>query len=1196
MKREMTQLQGLRAGNRAECSGTILSARLRGLARQLLSVASSFGISSIALLLVPGLEVHAQSDRDFFETRVRPLLSTNCVECHDQETDKGGLIVSTREALLKGGYSGPAIVPGAPDDSLLLQAMRHDDPDLQMPWGEPKLSAREIEGIAKWIKDGAYWPEDAPEIVFDSGAELQGLSPSAELFVHDVRPVLEQTCFACHADDERSGLRLDSRERMLAGGKRGPAILPGNPEQSLLIAALRHEQDDLHMPQGQPKLDESKIEAFAEWIRTGAEWAEGSGPINLASRGVSDEERAFWSFQALVEPPLPEASSTEWGATDLDRFVARMHEREGVQPVERASKRVLIRRATFDLTGLPPTPEEVTAFIDDDSPGAFAGVIERLLASKHYGERWARHWLDVTRYGEDDTRGLAEDKSGREIYKMAYVHRDWVVQAFNDDMPYDTFVKAQLVADQMPIEVRKELLPGLGFLGQGPWYFDLANPAVARADERHDRVDVTSRAFLGLTVGCARCHDHKYDPIGTNDYYSLAGIFNNTNYNEYPIASEAVAARFIVEKKFIKQLEDDLKTFLETEGKQLAQIRTSQASRYMLAAWRVAGKQQLPSEKAALTARLDLETLERWVEFLDDEPKHYPFLKAWQLLLADEKATEERAKELAAAFQRLLQDVLTEQEKLEERNRRIIAKGMPLDEVKSTPMPNGFESFFDLHQLELETMERSRQNLFIDVYKDDLDNEIDTFFPKPALLVFSEWDLERQLSHAASDHVAAMRAEIKERKAALPDIPVVMGVKDKDAEDIGNIPLHIRGSPENLGSEVTRAFIEVLSDEQSAPYSGGSGRMQLARDIVAHPITARVIVNRVWSWHMGSGIVQTPSNFGFAGAPPTHPELLEFLTARFVANGMRIKALHREIMLSAVYQLAVGDDETNQVLDPDSRFLWRFQRRRMQAEEIRDALLSVSGELDLEIGGPSLDLADEDNERRTIYGMVSRFLPDEFLRSFDFPSPSLSAEQRFSTNTPLQALYFMNSPFVQNRAEAFVRRLAKETSPTLDPQGTAKNENKDQLAKRIKGAAGSKQEESKPEPPEIFDDRAMIQRAYALLHTREASHDELALGLALLAEQRKSWRASAAKQSAAAALSISSEALAASHNTATWKLETPAQGNAKGAGASVPQDSELDAAKKTANTADLAKRQASMNAWVQYARALLSTVEFRFID
>ena len=404
-------------------------------------------------------------------------------------------------------------------------------------------------------------------------ASVAAQSPT-DFFEARVRPVLADNCYACHARQQSGGLRVDSREALLEGGDSGPAIVPGDPDGSLLVRAVRHEMEGREMPRYADPLAARDVEGLVEWIRTGAPWPEGAPAAATASadlaaaiprREVTAAERAFWSFRPLAAPAVPEPARADWARNDIDRFVLARLEEKGLVPLGSADRRQLIRRATFDLTGLPPTPAEIDAFVADGSSDAFEKVVDRLLASPHYGERWGRRWLDVARFGEDDTRGLAEDGSGRERYPSAHVQRDWVVEAFNRDMPWDHFVKAQLAGDLLEEPERTRALGGLGFLGGGPWYYDLANPPVARADERHDRVDVTTRGFLGLTVGCARCHDHKYDPVGTHDYYALAGIFNNADYHEYLLGDEGEAEAWEKDKEFIEDMEESLAEYLRTE-------------------------------------------------------------------------------------------------------------------------------------------------------------------------------------------------------------------------------------------------------------------------------------------------------------------------------------------------------------------------------------------------------------------------------------------------------------------------------------------------------------------------------------------------------------------------------------------------------------------------------------------------------
>src|SRR5215467_10522364 len=375
---------------------------------------------------------------------------------------------------------------------------------------------------------------------------------SSDFFEAKIRPVLIKNCYSCHTTSQMSGLRVDSQEAITKGGKRGPAIVPGNPGGSLLLQAIRQIDPGLKMPMG-GKLTDAEISDFAAWIEAGAVWPK-SAAVNASADGkyvIYPEQKEFWSLVPLHQPRIPAVKDAKWPKTDIDRLVLARLEKEDIKPVAPASKRDLIRRATLDLTGLPPTYEEIQAFEKDTSPNAFAKVVDRLLASPHYGERWGRVWLDVARYGEDDYRSLNQNPRAYRPYPNAFNYRDWVIQAFNDDLPYDAFVKAQLAGDLLDEKTRYKTLPATGFLGLGPWYYDNGSNEVTRADERHDRVDVVTRGFLGLSVACARCHNHKYDPIPQTDYYSLAGVFYNTIYEEYPNAPKKAVDEYT-------RLEDDL--------------------------------------------------------------------------------------------------------------------------------------------------------------------------------------------------------------------------------------------------------------------------------------------------------------------------------------------------------------------------------------------------------------------------------------------------------------------------------------------------------------------------------------------------------------------------------------------------------------------------------------------------------------
>ena len=638
------------------------------------------------------------------------------------------------------------------------------------------------------------------------GTAWGGSDDEAAFFEARIRPVLARHCYQCHSADAKKlggDLLLDARDRVLRGGDSGPAVEPGDPEASLLLQAIRY--DGLEMPPS-GKLPDRVIADFEQWIRAGAYDPRDSEVARPAAAPAIDLEtgRRFWSFQRPQLHPAPQVRQREWPRGKADYFVLARLERAGLAPSRRATRRTLIRRLSFDLTGLPPSPEEVNRFVRDDRPDAYPRLVERLLAAPQFGERWGRLWLDVARYAEDQAHIVGNNQSL--FYPNAYLYRDWLIGALNSDLPFDRFAKLQLAADLIE-PANSEQLASLGFLGLGPKYYRRNAPEVM-ADEWEDRVDTVTRGFLGLTVACARCHDHKYDPIPTDDYYALAGVFAGTEMFNRPVNAGA-------------DCNDD-------------------------------GEAKQPAEAM-----------------------------------------------------------------------HVVREGKPQD-----------------------------------------------------------------------------------------------------------LRVHIRGDAANQGEVVPRRFLRVLTADP-VPLQDGSGRQQLADAIACeeNPLTARVIVNRIWAQYFGRGLVSTPSNFGQLGDRPSHPKLIDDLAVRFMQSGWSLKWLHREIVLSATYRQATDALPRAMELDPANELLGRMSRRRMTIEMWRDAVLVASGELDRQIGGASLDIQDAAARRRTVYGRVSRLELDALLQLFDFPDPNVHAATRSETTTPLQKLFMLNSPFMVKRAEQLAARLDREAPP-----------------------------------------------------------------------------------------------------------------------------------------------------------------------
>jgi hypothetical protein len=986
-------------------------------------------------------------------------------------------------------------------------------------------------------------------LAFGAMAPLYGQSSPAaapDFFELKIRPVLAANCYSCHTGSQLGDLRVDSREALLKGGKRGAALKPGDPDASLLIRAVKQIDPDLKMPMG-GKLKPAEIDDLVAWVTAGAEWPKSTSPATTSDAGgkyvIPPERKNFWSLLPLKTPEPPAVKDPKWTRTAIDKFIMARLEQEGLKPVGPSTKHDLLRRATFDLTGLPPTVEAIAAFDKDQSPDAFAKVVDRLLASPRYGERWGRVWLDVARYGEDDYRSLNPNPRGYFLYPNAYLYRDWVIQAFNDDLPYDQFVKAQLAGDLLDEKTRVKALPATGFLGLGPWYFDNGAVEVTRADERHDRVDVVTRGFLGLTVACARCHNHKYDPIPQTDYYALGGVFLNTVYHEYPRVPKSVQDTQKKTEDDIEKKQQMLQQIQQNVSNQLSNSMAFKTSSYLQGVYEVT-VQKRDAETVVENRRLDYEVLQRWITYMAKTTEKYHQKDAWQMMIKAATAPAGRGgrgggrggrggaaatdndspmakndaapqpagtpaakapvsaatpapvtnaggggfgggggrggrgagggganpevKKLADEFQAEVIRVMLARKELDDENQVIIAKSLEgTKKKKRANKPNEFitnDDFCPNCGLRLKNLPEEDNNLWTEVFQRELRDSDDPNAMmamgggrggKPGVLLFRGWGLESRSGSEAQTQMAAIRTDIDEaRKKIGNGFQYIHGVED--AAKTVNLPLAIRGNPENLGEEVPRHFLSMLAKEEPAPFSKGSGRSELAEMIVQQPIAMRVIVNRVWKAHFGTGLVDTPSNFGQTGERPTNPELLEYLAGMFVKSGMSMKKLHREIMLSAVYQLSSDNNETNYQKDSGNRLYWRFNRKRLEAEELRDAVLMVAGNLDSSMGGPSADLTPS-NVRRTVYGKVSRYKLDEYLQLFDFPAPNISAEKRFTTTVPQQRLFLMNSDFMQLESEELAKRVAAEP-----------------------------------------DNRARLNKVYLLIYGRNPTEEELKLGLEYL--------------------------------------------------------------------------------------------------
>jgi hypothetical protein len=827
-------------------------------------------------------------------------------------------------------------------------------------------------------------------------------SAGIEFFEKNIRPILVENCYKCHSKDAeklKGNLLLDTREGVLKGGDTGPAIVPGQPDKSLLIQAVRYTNSDLQMPPKNKKLSTEQIADLEHWVKIGA-----PDPRAAAPTVAKTNPKDHWAFKPVQHPALPRVGNPRWVQSPIDSFILARLDEKKLSPNPAADKRTLIIRASFDLIGLPPTEAEVKQFLADTSPEASGRLVDRLLNSPHYGERWGRYWLDIARYA--DTKGYVFEEERR--YPYSYTYRDYVIRALNDDLPYDQFVIQQIAADLLPLGEDKRPLAALGFLTLGRRFLN------NQPDIIDDRIDVVTRGTMGLTVACARCHDHKFDPIPTRDYYSLYGVFASCNEpaDKPLLGKEAMPAAYNEYLAERKKREQELKDFRASKETELRAKLRQQVSDYMLAIYDAArisdGDKQ---EGLARERKLDPGLMREWRRYLEDRRKAGDGIFVPWFAYASIKGTNfaEQAKGL---------------EPIEDKTNPLVAK------VFSTFGPKSMKEVAQRYASVFKSVDekwkalREKDKTVAKLGDSSEEAVRQLLYGSDSPTQVDPGEFRRLFDTPTSQKIRALRRKIDELDATHPGAPPrAMALQDNATPR--NAQVFKRGNPANPGEEVPRQFLQLVAGENRQPFKQGSGRLELAKAIVdpKNPLTARVLVNRVWLYHFGAPLVRTPSDFGVRSDAPANPELLDYLASRFVDEGWSLKKLHRLIMVSSTYQQSSADNPKAAKVDPNNQFYWRMNRRRLDFESMRDTFLALSGKIDPTIGGRPVDITTEPfTARRTVYGFVERQNLPGLFRTFDFASPDTTSPQRFSTTVPQQALFLMNSPFVVQQASALLQR------------------------------------------------------------------------------------------------------------------------------------------------------------------------------
>ncbi len=874
-----------------------------------------------------------------------------------------------------------------------------------------------------------------------------------DFFEKKIRPVLVESCYECHSAESKKvkgGLLLDTREGLLQGGDTGPAIVPGNPKKSLFLISMRHEDKDpdMAMPPKKDKLPDSVLADFEQWVRMGA--PDPRSGKTLAKSATWDAAKAadHWAYKKVSNPPVPKpADPQHFAQNPIDSFVLAKLAEKKLQPSAKADKHSLIRRVTYDLIGLPPTPAEVDAFVADTSPNAFEKIVDRLLASPRYGERWGRHWLDIARYA--DTTGDRQNGGKRQpLLPHAWTYRDYVIEAFNKDLPYDRFLVEQIAADRLPeTQGDKSRLAALGFLTVGKRFMGNENDAI------DDRIDVVTKGLMGITGACARCHDHKFDPIPTKDYYSLYGVFTSSEEvkDGALLADPEKNPDYKDFQAEVAKVEEELERYRETEAASLLSGMLEKAGDYMLLAHEgthttdnrkkgdnfrsVARDKGLKSELAAIwfDRIKDIESGKKndaifgpWMQFaaLPDDK----FAESAPAIVKEVTGSAEINPAIARAFSAKTPASLKDVAAIYTEVLGTLHKQLKLGEFLG--YKSGGRGRFDIAQTEVTLPDGDMDSLRKQVYGSQ------------STLLPDERVMARALGNQFTNQQGYIRGKIVNLEITHPGAPVkAMAVEDRS--NPRDAVVLIRGEPANRGPVAPRQFLAVLSGENRKPFTDGSGRLEMAKLIASrdNPLTARVLVNRVWQWHFGQAIVRTVSDFGTRSEPPTHPEMLDWLATWFMENGWSMKKLHKLMILSGAYQQDSRANAAGTRADPTNQWLWRYNIQRLDFEEVRDTLLTVGGKLDLTMGGQPFPLAGAANgmskgkygatdlsaskvnqNRRTIYAFIDRSALPEMFGTFDFANPDMSTGERVLTTVPQQALFMMNSPFVAEQVKNLLAR------------------------------------------------------------------------------------------------------------------------------------------------------------------------------